>query len=130
MVVQMVVQMAVHTVVYLDVPLAVWLVVSMGGYNTLCELAAQNKRTLVIPRTTPRLEQTIRAQLWERRGAVSLLPRSELTPKVLADRVTGMLASGSPNAVSDLDLSGLDRLAGRFQKFWTQENRGALAVRL
>ncbi|MEH6402692.1 MAG: glycosyltransferase [Sneathiella sp.] len=36
-------------------------VVAMGGYNTFCEILSMDKRTLIIPRTVPRLEQYIRA---------------------------------------------------------------------
>jgi predicted glycosyltransferase len=37
-------------------------VVGMGGYNTFCEILSFDKRALVIPRTAPRLEQSIRAK--------------------------------------------------------------------
>ncbi|MCP4710149.1 MAG: hypothetical protein GY869_16120, partial [Planctomycetes bacterium] len=36
-------------------------VVSMGGYNTFCELLSFDKRGLIVPRTEPRMEQYIRA---------------------------------------------------------------------
>jgi predicted glycosyltransferase len=37
-------------------------VASMGGYNTFCEILSFDKRGLIVPRHTPRLEQTIRAE--------------------------------------------------------------------
>jgi predicted glycosyltransferase len=40
-------------------------VVAMGGYNTLCEILSFDKRALIVPRTTPRLEQFIRAQRFQ-----------------------------------------------------------------
>ncbi|MFL5662147.1 MAG: ATP-binding cassette domain-containing protein [Ktedonobacteraceae bacterium] len=49
------------------------LVVSMAGYNTVCELLALGQRTLLVPRFTPRKEQLVRATL-------------------LAERVVGMLS--------------------------------------
>ena len=36
-------------------------IVAMGGYNTFCETLSFDKRTLIVPRTRPRLEQYIRA---------------------------------------------------------------------
>ena len=36
-------------------------IVAMGGYNTFCEALSFDKRTLIVPRTRPRLEQYIRA---------------------------------------------------------------------
>ncbi len=37
-------------------------VVAMGGYNTFCEILSFDKRALLVPRSTPRLEQLIRAE--------------------------------------------------------------------
>ena len=48
-------------------------VVAMGGYNTFCEILSFDKRALIVPRTTPRLEQYIRASRAAELGLVSLL---------------------------------------------------------
>lgn len=48
-------------------------VVAMGGYNTFCEIISMNKRALIVPRTTPRLEQYIRAAAADRLGLVRML---------------------------------------------------------
>jgi predicted glycosyltransferase len=37
-------------------------VVAMGGYNTFCEILSFDKRAILVPRSVPRCEQTIRAQ--------------------------------------------------------------------
>ena len=37
-------------------------VISMGGYNTVCEILAADTPALIVPREVPRLEQTIRAR--------------------------------------------------------------------
>lgn len=37
-------------------------IIAMGGYNTFCEILSLDKRALIVPRATPRLEQTIRAK--------------------------------------------------------------------
>jgi predicted glycosyltransferase len=48
-------------------------IVAMGGYNTFCEILSFDKRALIVPRTTPRLEQFIRASRAEELGLVKML---------------------------------------------------------
>src|SRR5260370_768723 len=48
-------------------------VVAMGGYNTFCEILSFDKRALIVPRTTPRLEQYIRASRAAERALVPML---------------------------------------------------------
>jgi predicted glycosyltransferase len=48
-------------------------VVAMGGYNTFCEILSFDKRALIVPRTTPRLEQYIRASRAAELGLVTML---------------------------------------------------------
>jgi predicted glycosyltransferase len=48
-------------------------VVAMGGYNTFCEILSFDKRALIVPRTTPRLEQYIRASRAAELGLVKML---------------------------------------------------------
>ena len=40
-------------------------IVAMGGYNTFCEILSFDRRALLVPRETPRLEQKIRADFAE-----------------------------------------------------------------
>ncbi|MBA3519861.1 MAG: hypothetical protein H0T75_19985 [Rhizobiales bacterium] len=54
-------------------------IVAMGGYNTFCEILSFDKRALIIPRTTPRTEQLIRAQRAAELGLVSILPQDAIT---------------------------------------------------
>jgi predicted glycosyltransferase len=48
-------------------------VVAMGGYNTFCEILSFDRRALLVPRSRPRLEQTIRAECAEKLGLVRML---------------------------------------------------------
>ncbi len=48
-------------------------VVSMGGYNTFCEVLSFDKRAIIVPRTRPRLEQYIRASRAQELGLVTML---------------------------------------------------------
>lgn len=48
-------------------------VIAMGGYNTFCEILSFDKRALIVPRTTPRAEQYIRAVRAADLGLISML---------------------------------------------------------
>ena len=104
------------------------LVVTMGGYNTLCDLVSQRKPALVVPRIRPRMEQAIRARLWEQRGAVRVFPPEQLAPEALAGRVAELLRDGPRRTTPDLDLNGLERVAERFDEFWAEEKPRAASV--
>jgi predicted glycosyltransferase len=60
-------------------------VVCLGGYNTFCEVLSLNKRSLIVPRITPRAEQLLRAQAAQKLGLVQILHPAELTPEVLGE---------------------------------------------
>jgi predicted glycosyltransferase len=70
-------------------------VVSMGGYNTVCEIANQRKPFLIVPRTVPREEQLIRAQVLCRKGFCDYLHPDELTPARLREKILALLENGS-----------------------------------
>ena len=61
------------------------LVLSMGGYNTLCEVMARAQRSIVIPRVYPRREQELRANALAKRGIMTVIHPKELTPERLDD---------------------------------------------
>lgn len=67
------------------------LIVSMGGYNTVCELLSSGKPGIVIPRAEPVAEQWIRAERMARLGLLSVIHPRELTPKALANAVAAGL---------------------------------------
>jgi len=48
-------------------------IVSMGGYNTFCELLSFDNRGLIVPRTVPRMEQYIRASRAEQLGLSKMI---------------------------------------------------------
>ena len=55
----------------------------MGGYNTFCEILSFGKPALFVPRTTPRLEQFLRAERAERLRLVRMLPDDGVRAPVL-----------------------------------------------
>lgn len=101
------------------------LVVSMGGYNTLCQIARERRPAVVVPRTRPRLEQAIRARLWAERGVIEAVDAEAMTPDHLAERIAGVLRSAPRVATDNLDLGGLNRIVERFENFWEMEPKRA-----
>ncbi len=66
-------------------------VVTMGGYNAVCEAVAAGKRPIVIPRAVGSNEQRVRAERFAALGLVTHLRPSDLTPERLAMAVRAEL---------------------------------------
>jgi len=62
-------------------------VVCLGGYNTFCEVISLNKRSLIVPRITPRAEQLLRADAARELGLVQMLHPAKLSPETLAEAI-------------------------------------------
>jgi len=95
------------------------LVISMGGYNTLCELMSQNTVSLLIPRETPRLEQTLRAECFNKRGLLDYIPWKMISPELLRDKVDNLLyqPEGYLDAMSKFNMTGFEVMTQRIQEF-------------
>jgi predicted glycosyltransferase len=94
-------------------------VVSMGGYNTVCEILSQGKTSLIIPRETPRLEQLIRAQLMHQRNLVEYIPWRELHPGKLREKLLNLLNGAEPfhRAITGFRFTGLEVMRQRLAEF-------------
>lgn len=88
-------------------------VVSMAGYNSVCELLAAGSRTLLVPRTRPREEQAVRARSLQRRGLVDVLDLDRVRPDRLAQWFTDAVRMRAVPAPAMVDLAGLVRV-GRY----------------
>jgi predicted glycosyltransferase len=73
-------------------------VVCLGGYNTFCEVLSLNKRSLIVPRVTPRAEQLLRAEAARDLGLVLMLHPSKLSAETLAEAI--MELPGQPPPAS------------------------------
>jgi len=91
------------------------LVVSMAGYNTVCEILSQGVRSLLVPRVKPRQEQKLRAELLAERGLVRILLPDILTPERLANEIHAALNAPPPKITLKLD--GLQRASQNILKF-------------
>lgn len=63
------------------------IVITMGGYNTLCEVLRLKKKSLVLPRRGPRAEQVMRARLFAERQLIDVIYPDRLSPQHLAKRL-------------------------------------------
>ncbi|WP_310529584.1 hypothetical protein [Nocardioides sp.] len=83
--------------------------VSMGGYNSVCELMTARRPALVVPRVAPRSEQSIRATHFADRGLLDVLFPQHLDPQALSGWLRAAVSRVAPPSRS-IDLGGLGRV--------------------
>jgi len=84
-------------------------VVSMGGYNTVCEILSLERHALIVPRVKPRREQFIRAERLQALGLVDLIHPLDLTSAALSAWLA-QDSAGRRSARDRVDLNGLKRI--------------------
>jgi predicted glycosyltransferase len=82
-------------------------IVTMAGYNSLCETLQARKRALVVPRRGPSAEQRIRSEIFSERRLVMTLDPDNLTPDRMAAKVK-RLVSDDGNMPDPANLPPLD----------------------
>jgi predicted glycosyltransferase len=87
------------------------LVVSMAGYNTVCELLSCAMRAVLVPRSQPVAEQLLRARLLASLGLFDVIEPAELAPDRLLTTVLAALAR--PPSPVPMALDGLPRINDR-----------------
>ncbi|MAF96595.1 MAG: hypothetical protein CMM60_12685 [Rhodospirillaceae bacterium] len=87
-------------------------VVSMGGYNTFCEVMSYDKRALVIPRMEPRKEQLYRATRAGELGLLKvLIPDGDLDTRTMVEALGNLPDQQKPSqSLLPGMLEGLDRI--------------------
>lgn len=88
------------------------LVISMGGYNTVCELLTLRKRAIVVPRVNPVKEQQIRAQRMAKLGLLRTINPEDMTPSLLMNTVNEELSrvKAHPDYGYQVNLNGLSEV--------------------
>ena len=99
------------------------MVISMGGYNTLCEIISQGTLNLVVPRETPRKEQLIRARVFHSQNLVEYIPWCDLTVRSMREKIFTILESPEiyRGALSRFPLNGLETMRNRLNMFREKE---------
>jgi predicted glycosyltransferase len=95
------------------------LVVSMGGYNTICEILSQGTVSLIVPRESPRREQLIRAQILQSKNLADYISWKDLSPQILREKVFSLLENPEvyQRAISRFRLTGIDIMRQRLKFF-------------
>jgi predicted glycosyltransferase len=88
-------------------------VISMGGYNTFCEVLSFDKPAIIVPRCQPRQEQLVRARQAERLGIARMLsPEHKADPAIMAEAIRRLPDQPRPSsALLPGMLGGLERVA-------------------
>ncbi|TFI52017.1 glycosyltransferase [Mastigocladus laminosus UU774] len=95
-------------------------VVSMAGYNTICEILSASKPAVVVPRIKPSQEQFMRSQRMYQLGCFETIYPDELTPAILMQKVQKQLAN--PQVNNNVELGGLDGISTIFRNIFTKNN--------
>ncbi len=83
-------------------------VITMGGYNTTCEILSFQKQALIVPRIKPRQEQIVRAERLQAMGLLDMLHPDRLNVKTLGEWLAQ--TDKLPNVRDRIDLNGLTRM--------------------
>lgn len=112
-----------------DLMKAADLVISMGGYNTICEILTHGTLALIIPRETPRKEQLIRAKCLNSLNLLDFIPWDEVNPLILRDKIFSLISNRERyvNAMAAFKLSGLDVIQTRIDFFKNQQGKLTLS---
>lgn len=72
-------------------------IVTMGGYNSLCQALQLGKKPLVVPRSGPSAEQRMRARLFADRGLADPILPEDLSPQKMAEKLMqGLQGKNAP----------------------------------
>lgn len=85
-------------------------VVSMAGYNSVCEVLTAGRPVLLVPRTTPRVEQLLRARRLARLGVVDVLEPDRADPWRLGRWMRAAVHRRPQPRGPRVDLDGLARV--------------------
>jgi predicted glycosyltransferase len=82
-------------------------VVSMAGYNTVCDIMSYRRRSVLVPRARPSQEQSLRAQRLRSWGVADVIQADDLRPDSLAEAIENALAEPT-TAPGPVPLGGIE----------------------
>jgi len=95
-------------------------VISMGGYNTICELLSLNKRALIIPRINPRKEQLIRAKRMTELMLVEMMHPDDMNPISIENWICG--SKKNSKISKNINLNGIKNVSNIIKEMFTDKN--------
>jgi predicted glycosyltransferase len=84
-------------------------IVSMAGYNTVCEILSADKTAVIVPRSQPSQEQLIRAERMAKLGLFQAIAPEKFNPNTLTNTLISQLEN-QQKICPDLDMNGLPRV--------------------
>ncbi|ASJ75956.1 glycosyltransferase family protein [Granulosicoccus antarcticus] len=99
-------------------------VVSMGGYNTFCEILSFDKPALIVPRTVPREEQLIRTQRAAELDMVDmLLPEEADDPVQMARALKALPQRQRPSErmLNVIEMDGLTSISDIVEEYFQSD---------
>ena len=107
-------------------------VISMGGYNAICELATLNKRAIVVPRESPVREQSIRMERIAGYGPIVTISPLGLQVDALREAIQAQLQNcrHCDSSAWRLDMGALPRISRLIEQHVEQCASPAMVVRL
>jgi len=90
-------------------------VIAMPGYNTVCDILSHGLRAVIVPRTGPSREQSLRATRLQEWGLARVVAREQLDGAGLALAVREALAADAPPA-APVPLDGIERALDVFDE--------------
>lgn len=96
-------------------------VVSMAGYNTVCELLSFGRRAVLVPRAEPVREQLIRARLLAKRDYFTMVEPDDLNATTLMNAVLAAIEQGV-SVETPVDMEGLPRIHDRVRALLSGRN--------
>ncbi|MGB5707720.1 MAG: glycosyltransferase [Arenicellales bacterium] len=88
--------------------------ITMGGYNTFCEILSFDQPAIILPRFEPRMEQLIRARRAAELGLVKMLEPEEFSVSNLSALIDGLSSQQRPSEnLQPGMLDGMERVCDR-----------------
>jgi ATP-binding cassette subfamily B protein len=73
-------------------------IVAMAGYNTVCDVLSYRRPAVLVPRSGPSQEQSLRADRLQEWSAAEVVRPSELSSRQLASAIRSAISGGEPPA--------------------------------
>ncbi len=107
-------------------------VVAMGGYNTFCEILSFDKPGIIVPRTTPRMEQYIRAARAQELGLTRMIVDDGIRdPQLMARALRALPDQPRPSRVKLPGLlDGLNTINGLMDQWVSPPATAQPALRI
>ncbi|MEB3180015.1 MAG: glycosyltransferase family protein [Nostocaceae cyanobacterium] len=96
------------------------IIVSMAGYNTICEILSAEKPAVILPRSKPSQEQLIRAEKMANLGFFKTINSENITTQNLRQALLNQLKNSQHQQKNQLDMNALPQITEKISLLLTQ----------